>query len=276
MTAQSHQLGLIEDAHPGPRAVNVGLKERWGSLFSGGVLVAAGLRKRSLGGAVMAAAGGELIRRGVTGHCHIYSALHISSAEDAPLHAVSSVLVTRPAGELYAYWRDFNHHPRFMVHLESVTTTLEGRTQWTLSGPLHSHIEWESEVVDEQPNKRIAWRTTEGSELPHSGVVTFEPAPAGRGTIVRVEIAYEPRAAAAAVLGKVLGFSPQALLDQDLRRFRQLMETGELSTLEGQTSGPRSKGLGALFRAVERNAMPAPELRTPHVATLAATEYVDL
>lgn len=144
-------------------------------------------------------------------------------------HAQKSLVVNRSPEEIYRFWREFENLPRFMRHLESVTTSADGRSHWVARAPAGGTVEWDAETTEDRPGELIAWRSVEGADVRNSGTVRFEQAAGGRGTIVRVEIDYTPPGgvlgAAAAML---FGEEPEQQLDDDLRRFKQVLETGEV------------------------------------------------
>jgi uncharacterized membrane protein len=150
---------------------------------------------------------------------------------------VKSVTIARPAEELFAFWRDFTNLPRFMQHLESVTPIDATRSRWVARGPAGLHVEWEAEIVNETENSLIAWRSLEDSDVDHAGSVHFEPL-GDRGTAVKVILRYDPPAGAVGmVFAKLFREEPSQQIADDLRRFKQLMETGEIATTEGQPAG---------------------------------------
>jgi uncharacterized membrane protein len=231
--------------------VNVGQTERLASAIGGGALALYGLTRGTMGGVALALIGGSLIYRGVSGHCTVYSAAGVNTAgtaaEQNPNVSVrgghgskveKSVTINRPAAELYQFWRNFENLPRFMKHLESVKVTGGDRSHWVAKGPAGTSVEWDAEVYNEKENELIAWRSLEGSQVDNAGSVHFEPAAGGRGTIVRVVLKYDPPAGKlGAAVARLFGESPAQQIDEDLRRFKQLMETGETATTEGQPSG---------------------------------------
>ncbi|HEX7174661.1 MAG TPA: SRPBCC family protein [Pyrinomonadaceae bacterium] len=235
--------------------VNVGQAERWASAIGGGALALYGLTRGSMGGVALALIGGSLIYRGASGHCTVYSAAGIdtSGAEgDNPNVSVrgghgtkveKSVTINRPPAELYSFWRNFENLPRFMNHLESVKVSGNDRSHWVAKGPAGTSVEWDAEVYNEKENELIAWRSLEGSEVANAGSVHFEKAAGGgRGTVVRVVLKYDPPAGKlGAAVAWLFGENPSQQIDEDLRRFKQLMETGETATTEGQTSGRAAK-----------------------------------
>src|SRR5690606_10127077 len=139
---------------------------------------------------------------------------------------------------LYAVWRDFSGLPRFMRHLESVTVLDDRRSHWVARAPAGRTVEWDAEISADEPGRRIAWHSVDGSEVAHAGSVRFEPAPAGRGTEVHVSLEYAPPGGElGARLARFLKEEPEHQIRDDLRHFKQWMETGELATTEGQPSG---------------------------------------
>jgi uncharacterized membrane protein len=151
-----------------------------------------------------------------------------------------AITVNRPPHDCYRMWHDFEAFPRFMKHLESVQLTGANRMHWVAKGPAGSSVEWDAEVIADDPNEYIAWCSLEGSEVDHQGTVRFEHAAGGRGTVVRVMLSYRPPGGVAGVLTAMLfGEEPAMQLDEDLRRFKWLIETGEIPTTVGQPSGSR-------------------------------------
>jgi uncharacterized membrane protein len=158
--------------------------------------------------------------------------------EEEPIRVTTSVLIGRPAEEIYCFWRDFKNLPRIMAHLESVETLDDRRSRWVAAGPAGKSIAWDAEITDEKPNQLIAWRSVAGSTVENSGRVKFVSAPGGRGTIVSVELTYWPPAGMiGATVAKLFGEEPQIQIKDDLRRLKQNIEAGESITTEGQPAG---------------------------------------
>ena len=152
-----------------------------------------------------------------------------------------SLVVSKTSLECYSYWRDAANLPRFMRMVRSVTAVDDCRTHWVVGGPGGTTLEWNSELVVDRPGERLSWHSVEGSSVIHAGTVRFEAAPGGLGTIVRVLIHYRPPLGRASVgIAKLLGRDPNAEVREDLRRFKQVIETGEIATTRGQSSGRRS------------------------------------
>lgn len=143
-----------------------------------------------------------------------------------------TVTIRRPRSELFAFWRDFANLARFMENLESVRSTGDnGRSVWTIKAPAGQSVEVETEIVREEPGELIAWRSVEGSDIDTEGRVRFEDAPGERGTRVSLIIAYDPPAGELGrAVAKLFLREPQVQARHDLKRFKMLMEAGEIAT----------------------------------------------
>ena len=226
---------------------NVSDVERAASLVAGTLLTLRGLRGRGASSYLYSIAGVELMRRGVTGRCYAYDALGISTARSSPgtsvpypvgLRVDETVTVNRGIEDVYKFWRNFENLPKFMRHLESVTVLDDRRSRWEAKAPGGRTVQWEAEIINEVDNRLIGWRSLEGAQVQNAGSVQFHPAPGGRGTVVRVELQYNPPAGiVGAMFAKMLGEEPSQQIREDLHRFKQVMEAGEVATTEGQTSG---------------------------------------
>jgi uncharacterized membrane protein len=140
-----------------------------------------------------------------------------------------STTIGRTVAEVYSFWNDFTNFPRFMQHVESVEIVGDGRSRWRATGPRGTRAEWTSEIVERRENELIAWRSVDTSELYNEGKVSFRPAPRGEGTIVTVEMRYAPPGGRiGAALLKLFRKEPGQQVADDLRRFKQVMETGEV------------------------------------------------
>jgi uncharacterized membrane protein len=140
----------------------------------------------------------------------------------------ASVTIRRPANEIYRFWRELRNLPTFMSRIDSVTE-VDGHSVWRAWGPAGVRAEWEAEIVADRPNERIAWRSLEGATIPNRGSVEFREAPRGRGTEVRLEIVFEPPGGAiGAAFTRLLDEFPEQMMGSDLRRLKQLFETGEI------------------------------------------------
>ena len=140
---------------------------------------------------------------------------------------------------LYNYWRDFTNLPRFMGHLKSVSVDETGtKSHWVANAPLDFNVEWDAEIVKDESDRLIAWNALDNADIHNCGFVRFEPATGNRGTEVKVVLEYQPLGGALTnAIAKLFGESPQEQIGDELNRFKQLMETGEIATTEGQPQG---------------------------------------
>jgi uncharacterized membrane protein len=152
-----------------------------------------------------------------------------SPAEDeGTIRVTKTVTVRRQQADVYRFFRDLKNLPRFMEHLESVTEHGR-RSQWCAKAPAGMTVEWEAEISEEIPNAVLSWRSIEGASVPNRGSVTFRQAPGNRGTEVCVSLQYEPPAGkVGAAVAKLFGEEPGQQVMSDLRRFKQMMEVGEV------------------------------------------------
>jgi len=217
--------------------VNVGRTERLVSAVAGVGLVVLALRRKRLRG-ILLPIGGNLITRAVSGRCPINRALGRNTAIHDRVSPASSVArgqgikvertitVNRPRSEVYRFWRQLENLPRFMEHLESVTVIDENRSHWVAKAPAGTKVEWEATIHNEIEDELIAWRSLAGSDIDNAGSVHFTPA--GNATEVRVVLSYDPPAGrVGAAVAKLLGEEPGQQVEEDLRRFKQVMESAK-------------------------------------------------
>lgn len=154
------------------------------------------------------------------------------------ISTTAALTIDRPREELYRHWRELSNLPQFMTHLERVEEKDDRRSYWVAKGPAGSTVEWDAEITEDRSNEYLAWRTVEGSEVDHAGSVRFESAPGGRGTIVTVKLQYRPpMGTVGAAVAAWFGEDPSQTVKMDLRRFKQVLETGEVITTDGQPAG---------------------------------------
>jgi uncharacterized membrane protein len=154
------------------------------------------------------------------------SGVRTQAARDVAVRA--SVTIRRSPGEVYGFWRSLANLPSFMQHLESVSETGE-ESVWRARGPLGAKLEWRARIVEDEPDERIAWGSLEGATLRNRGKVEFRGDPRGVGTEVHVELAFEPPGGAiGAGLARLFDALPEEWLKNDLRRLKQILETGEV------------------------------------------------
>jgi uncharacterized membrane protein len=237
-----------EETHDGSSEQNVAEPERWVSVIAGSALAAYGLKRRTIAGLVLSGLGGFLVWRGATGRCMLYESLGISTAEgqgdqvSVPyghgIRVEKSVTINSTPERLYRFWRNFENLPRFMDHLESVQVLDDKHSRWVAKGPARIKAEWEAEIINEVPNELIGWRSVDGSRVDNAGSVHFKPAAGGRGTEVKVVLRYDPPAGLlGAAFAKIFGEDPAFQVQEDLRRLKELVETGEIATTARQSTG---------------------------------------
>ena len=223
--------------------------ERWASLAAGAGLAAYGLSRLKSNGWLYAGVGALLLRRGASAHCDLYEAVGINTADTADdtraalrgargVNVLESVTINRPIELLYRFWRNLENLPQFMRHLASVEKVTDTISHWRANGPAGTTVEWDAEIFNEIPDKLIAWRSLEGSGVVSAGSVNFDSAAGGRGTRVTVHLQYNPPGGkVGAALAKLFGADAETEIREDLRRFKQLLEAGEVPTTAGQPRG---------------------------------------
>lgn len=153
----------------------------------------------------------------------------VREQEEGLVVAKRSITVARPIEEVYAFWRDFQNFPRFMRHLESVTVTDPTHSHWVAKGPAGKSVEWDAEITDERENELISWRSLPGADVPNSGTVRFQKAPADRGTEVHVQMSYDPPLGkVGAKVAALFREAPGQQITDDMRHFKQIMEIGDI------------------------------------------------
>lgn len=223
---------------------NVGRIERIASAVGGGALIGYALKSRSKGGIALGLLGAGLLYRGASGQCEAYRAFGINTASEGTeevardVHIEKSITINESPAKLYKFWRDLENLPRFMEDLETVTMLDETRSHWVANGPGGKNVEWDAEIYNDKEGELIAWRSLSGSDITNAGSVHFDPAPDGRGTYLKVVLNYNPPGGkAAALFAKLFGQEPGQMVEHNLKRLKQLIETGEIPTTEGQASG---------------------------------------
>jgi uncharacterized membrane protein len=221
-------------------AVNISQTERIVSAIGGGILASAGLIKRSPAGLALALIGGDLLRRGITGHSYAYEAFGIRTAPkgqgaettsvpyELGIRVDRTVILGRPREEVFRFWRDLGNLPRFMKYLESVTETGGNRSHWVVKAPGGRTVEWDAVIHNEIPNELLAWRSLPGADVENAGTVLFKDAVNGRSaTEVRVELQYNPPAGAVgALVASMMGNEPGQQIEEDLNRLVQMFDDG--------------------------------------------------
>jgi uncharacterized membrane protein len=215
----------------GDRHSHAGAAGRVAATLGGAALLAYASqreRRRSWLGIGMALTGAPLVYRGLTGHWPVSRALAERAA--SPIIVETSVTIYRPAGDLYAFWRQLENLPRFMHGIDEVTQD-GNRSRWVGRMPLGLTMRWEAEIVEDQPGRLLSWRSLPGAQVQTAGSVLFEDATGGRGTVVRVAMEIcPPGSGFGRALGKALSPGTGQQVHEDLRRFKSLMEAGEVPT----------------------------------------------
>jgi uncharacterized membrane protein len=243
----------------GHRTLNAGNLDRKLALGLGGLLALSTLAPLP-GRLLRLGIGSVLLYRGIAQGGSLTDALGLGAPRrDEPklqllepgrgIRMERSVTVNRPRAEVFGYWRDLSHLPRFMRHVKSVTSTGGDRSHWVAAAPFE--VRWDAQITEERPDELIAWRSLEGSQVNNAGQVRFVDAPGGRGTEVHVIIEYSPGGGPAGeAAAKLVQGVTATQIREDLNRFKAILETGEVASVEGQSSGreaiqgPQEAGAG--------------------------------
>jgi uncharacterized membrane protein len=210
---------------------------RW-AIVGGGTLLALGLFRRTPRLLAAAAGGGYMAYRALTGGNPIGQVMNmVRRTGQRSVSIDRSITINVPPSEVYNFWRDVENLD-FMQHVESVHRMGETRSRWVATPLLGIPLEWDAEITDDRKNEHITWRSVRHSQIETWGSVHFAEAPGGRGTEVRVNFNYSPPGGVAgATVAKLINWVTAEQVDEDLRHLKQLLETGEVSIVEGQTSG---------------------------------------
>lgn len=169
-----------------------------------------------------------------------HEAAEARSWDEAAL-AGRTVTINRPRAELYAFWRDFRNLAQFMENIESVEVSDDRRSHWRIQAPAGRTVEWDSVITEDEPDTLIAWQSADGADVKNTGRIEFRDAAPGRGTTVSAVIVYDPPTGEIGkLIAKLFAKEPKVQARHDLRRFKQLMETGEISTSDAPYAAPRA------------------------------------
>ena len=218
--------------------------ERLASILGGGTLAYFGWQRRDEPvGITLLALGGVLMAHGASGYPEVrperlaperLRRIASERVRAGPVTVSDSITIMKPREELYRFWRDVANLARFMGHVERIDVLSDKRSHWVVRAPMGRTVEWDALIDDERDNERLGWHSVEGADVPNSGAVTFRDAPDGRGTEVHVTLTYEPPGGQ---LGRAVawlfGEEPSVQLRDNLRRLKQVMETGEVVRSEG-------------------------------------------
>jgi uncharacterized membrane protein len=217
-------------------AKNVGDLERILSIAAGAGLAGLGLARGRWSGLALGALGAGLVWRGVTGRCQCYAALGINTADGGASRGVpaqqgckveKTITVDRPPEELYRFWRRFENLPQVMRHLKNVESIDHERSHWVAEGAMGNDVEWDAEILNERENELIAWQSLPGGDIDTAGSVHFKRVGQNGRTEVTISMKYNPPAGkVGAQIASLIGEGLEEKLDEDLKRFKQVMETG--------------------------------------------------
>jgi uncharacterized membrane protein len=220
---------------------------RWGMLAIGVTQVAApaavnrriGIRPTPAANAGMRVAGAQVLLLDLAGAARARAARRRDALPGRqPVRVRSAVTVNKPPAQVYRRWRNLEELPRYLYHLTEVRVVDRNRSHWVARAPAGKRVEWDAEIVADEPERLLSWRALPGTKVPNSGRVWFAPAPAGAGTEVTVELAYQPPGGrAGARLAGLFGERPEQQVSDALRRFKQVLETGEVVRSDGTPEG---------------------------------------
>ncbi|HEV8378927.1 MAG TPA: SRPBCC family protein [Tepidisphaeraceae bacterium] len=229
------------------RIANMGLIDRAATGVLGAGLIGLGITRRTLPSLIASiAGGGALLAMAAAGYCPIYDVFGINNARkgtaepadyyDEGIHVEVNYTIAKSPQELFQFWRNFENLPKFMHHLKAVICKSPTRSHWIARGPAGIDVEWDAEIINEEPNRLISWRTVGEADVDSAGTVRFLPD--GPGTQVHVNLDYIPPAGRVGMaIAKIFSEEPEQQIREDLQRFKQLMETGEIPTTAGQSGG---------------------------------------
>jgi uncharacterized membrane protein len=214
---------------------NISETERLVSMGAGAGMVVLGLVRGRLSGLLLSGLGGALVWRGYTGRCQCYAALGIDTAEHNPATAVpaqqgqrveKTITIRRSPDDLFRFWRKLENLPQIMANVKHVQQRDSQRSHWVAIGPLGKELQWDAEIHNERANEMIAWRSLPGGDIDTAGSIHFRPAEQAGLTEVTLSMKYNPPAGkVGARLADLIGDGLEQKLDEDLQRFKKLMES---------------------------------------------------
>jgi len=231
---QTTQSTLLESQSPSTTLDRI---ERVATLSTATAVMAFGLSRRNIPGICLAVAATPLAYRGLSGDWPRFGngrseleRTRSALSGDRGVHVRESIRLEKPIDEVYRFWRRFENFPRFMAYLERVTELDGRRSHWVARGPAGISVEWDAEIINDVPNRLIAWRTLPGADVISAGSVNFDVVRSGRSTQLSVHIQYAPPGGRAGSLAAMLfGREPSQTVREDLRRLKQLLEAGEIA-----------------------------------------------
>jgi uncharacterized membrane protein len=217
-----------------PDQPSVSQVQRWLTLATATALITYGFSRRSMPGIFLAMAATPIAYRGVAGSWPRFrdssgENTRVALAGERGIHVREGVRLEKPVAEVYRFWRTLENLPLFMSHLKRVTDLGNGRSHWEAKGPANLKVEWDAEIINEVEDRIIGWRSLPGSDVVTAGSVNFTSVRGGRGTQVSIHLQYAPPAGrAGALVASLFGREPSQMIREDLRRFKQLVEAGEI------------------------------------------------
>lgn len=237
-------IGQLEPEVSGSSLINVGEEERVWSTVGGGLLLTYGLKRASIGGILLAAVGGYLAYRGMSGHCPVSERIGRNTAgEEAgpiqPIEISTSLTVYKPREEVYQFWRKLENLPRFMSHLKEVRQLDSTHSHWIAQlgegkvAETVGSVAWDAQIIHETANERLVWKSVEGASIDNAGEVRFTDSPDGFGTQIHATIRYRPPVGhLGGAIMKLFNPAFSQLIENDLRRFKDVIEKGEQTAAE--------------------------------------------
>nr|WP_121273612.1 SRPBCC family protein [Pedobacter schmidteae] len=203
---------------------NIGLNERLVSMFLGGVLMSRGITRPFkapfLYGAYMA-------YRAFTGRCLFYEQLGIDASKPHAINIRGEFTITRSPAEVYAYWRNLNNLPGSIRHLLDVEVVEEKLSRWksNVMGNVFA-VDWQAEIVKDEPGRLIGWRSAPGTFIHHVGRVAFAATPNPNETLLKIVLSYHPPAGGVGLgLARVLNPYFESLLKKEIKTFKHTIES---------------------------------------------------
>ncbi|MGA0558056.1 SRPBCC family protein [Larkinella sp. VNQ87] len=229
----------LEPAVSGSSVINVGEDERVWSTVGGGMLLTYGLKRGSIGGLLLAAAGGYLVYRGMSGHCPMSEAIGRNTADRPaatlqPIEITTRLTIYKPREEVFQFWRQLENLPRFMSHLKEVRQLDSTHSHWVAQvgdgkvAETLGSVEWDAQIIHEVPNERLVWKSVEGATVDNAGEVRFADSADGFGTELQATIRYRPPVGhLGSAIMKLFNPAFSQLIEKDLRRFKEVIESDE-------------------------------------------------
>jgi len=231
--------------------MNLGLAARWASILSGVSIISYGMKKGSTVAKILALAfGGDLVYGGTTGRSPLLNALglrlggtRLGRSASIPyqqgIRVDADITIAKPSEEVYSFWRNLENLPRFMRHLKRVTVTDGKRSHWVAECMAGQTVEWDAEIVSDQPHGLIGWRSLPGAEVDTAGSVHFKSAEGG--TQIHVELQYLPPAGkVGAAFAKLMGTDPANQVKEDLKCLKLALEKSDQVEIASEDSFPAS------------------------------------